>query len=86
LWNRFTLIMVKDNIMFLHYCSQKIPADPVNYNMCGHFFCNACVRANENDCPLCGIPSLASEITSDRIIANLVVGWKKICSIVGFEG
>jgi hypothetical protein len=85
--NSFTLFAEKDNLVFLYsYCSKKIPANPVNYNMCGHFFCKTCIRADENACPMCGVPSLALEITSDRLIANLIVGWKKICSIVGFEG
>ncbi|XP_021937730.1 BRCA1-associated RING domain protein 1-like isoform X3 [Zootermopsis nevadensis] len=53
--------------------------------MCGHFFCKACVRNDKNTCPMCGIPSLAVEITSDRLIANLIMGWRKICSTIGFK-
>lgn len=74
-----------DGSFCIHYYSKKIPNDPVSYNMCGHFFCKACVRGDKNACPVCGIPSLALEITSDRLIANVIMGWRKICSTVGFK-
>jgi hypothetical protein len=81
----YCFVVKCDIIFFLHYDSKKIPNDPVNYNMCGHFFCKPCVKSDKNTCPVCEIPSLASEITPDRIIANLIMGWRKICSTVGFK-
>ncbi|XP_069679991.1 BRCA1-associated RING domain protein 1-like isoform X1 [Periplaneta americana] len=63
----------------------KVPDKPVNYSMCGHFFCKPCVNDDGNSCPVCGILSCASEITSDRLITNLILGWRKISSTIGFE-
>lgn len=57
----------------------------MNHNICGHFFCRTCVRGDKNDCPVCGVPFLSLKITSDRLIASLIMGWRKICSVVGFK-
>ncbi|PSN40842.1 hypothetical protein C0J52_19556 [Blattella germanica] len=57
----------------------------MNYNMCGHFFCRTCLKGNKSACPSCGIPSLASEITADHLITNLVTGLQKISDTIGFK-
>ncbi|KAJ9597813.1 hypothetical protein L9F63_011308 [Diploptera punctata] len=69
----------------LNVYSQNIPEDPVNYSMCGHFCCKTCIKSKKNSCPVCGLPSLSSEITSDHLISNLISGMKIISDTIGIK-
>lgn len=64
-------------------CNQVF-VEPVSYR-CGHFFCGHCAKEAGPKCGSCNVPSLPTEIRSDRIVTAVLGCFQTLTSIVNGE-
>ncbi|XP_026286770.1 BRCA1-associated RING domain protein 1-like [Frankliniella occidentalis] len=83
-WKNVKAAMVDLQDLLRCWTCNKIFLEPVSYR-CGHFFCADCAKESGTKCGTCNVPSLASEIRSDRIVTAVVGCFQKLSQIINSE-